>query len=1838
MRKLLPLLLVCLFATGVSAQVNRLQAREAEWKSYSLPQTNFARQTNPDKDFVFRVPADWQQEGTELKFNGPHSATLEVFVQKVADGYPLQGYVGAILQSIKDSPGAAATTLTRKILLQDLEAREIFVEIPDAEGEVIRSTSWITVKGPVAVTFNLKVPVPHAAEIEPFFKAVVQSVIFVSHDFSTFESLRNGIKSPAHGPVHAIESIVASLNEVNADRGPAVTQLTSLFSSHPDVTLDLLLDRRPFVRAAAVQALARSNNSALTPFLWEMIDDEEPLVAEAAARAVASTPDVVAKTLKHSFSGLRTEPIARIWPFMPADKRIELLTSIFRATAVPRTSPRPAVAPSAKSKVIVSITEMVPVKPGKPVLDLTSFDVANDPRVQMGALTLLSTIPFKEFRLPLDRIMASKYDPLIAVGLQVADYRGESLPVDPLFKLVTSSDSQVSRLAAYSLGLAASVSDIPRVEALISKDSASAKKTLDDELKLTVKKIRFRHELSGAKSATELREVIRKTFSDATLAEFALRYDCELTVPGCGPANTRTPLKRDFAVKPFGENLFPKKLKHFTAIPNPGQAVQKFYETLHGLQMDSPRSQSNLILTMGYLRQGLAQKLSAPIDAATLIEYTGIDPNSPIAFGTWTAEGAPDSSTLAQRRAIVLRVKDRERFERTVEQFQQSAESFTNLTDRIAIGTRAIAALPALLPLSAQSVLSLNTDRITPGKVVPIAATGPPVNHAFVADKEWNGLRIKTIEHFWTNSGWQLEAAATHMVFIGDTVILTPDLATIRDLLGNVNNQTDRQYLADSPEFRKAMESRGDVVYFSDLKSVMAEVTESATEFGSEIKESGSLNINSASWENSHHLAFEESDWAKPLLPFHPKELSAPRELLPARTIAYYLMKVDLPSFWSSKLKTSFDDDLKSMANIWSLDFKQEVLPELGPECGAILIELPNIRFDGGTWAAFCKLKSTKLADALSTGKLFSGVGPAKDFAEVKVGADSYFVATRNGFLVVSNHAKGLAAFDGKSSLATTRDYSKAVDGVPNGIVAFGGYNLEAAIAAVNKETVEGPLGQTAAIIFSVASAFHSQSFFATATAGAVDAKSSVAMDREGRYAVADFSFLPRASNITFVSVEPSGVPITDQKRLSSLVVKVRAKAAGPIDNIKDDIKTPDQTIEQKSAKELLLTVAARRGGEKAIELPVKEPEFAQFLKATTEFAVDDPRVKDQAREIAGKDRDAWTVALKLADWTHKNLEWKYVATASAGQTLATREADCSEFSALFVAMARSLGLPARMVTGLAYSGNSFGGHAWVEVWAGKWVELDPTWGTHFVDATHIRDTSNALVMASGLNLIELEVMETRRTVAEFQKSPAALMQHLLKAIPAGDQSDVEAALDPETITDEFMGAGSWSKMNEGEREQMWSAYRTMLNEIVTGYGKPNSSLHKMRLLHLEEKGNVAEATCLLGHYGLQFLKLRFARRNDLWSLVEIAQTDLSLYTASEAFRPAIATIERARTGQKASPAGLTDFVRVLLLLQSNNAKALAVADRALKTKPADQGIRLLKAMALMNLDKADDGKKLLRELNSEGFAPAIYKLAGLLQWSKDENEKKEAVSLFERYTSIEPHDPRGFDDLANAYSDAKDLGKAEAAYRKVIDLNPADSASYLNLIHFLIVNDRIDEVAPVLLAGDKHKDTDEDLFGSAMEQLHIFDEPGNAAKFAAGYPLRMKTSYQANLSLGQIHYEAGRYAEALRLLETSAQLDKKSAEPHVSMAMIYRKQSRWSAAVKAAQHAVSLDNEDSEAYYQLACALSRLGRTKEALSALAKSVDLNPDQTEYMVEEADLKALRSLPGFKKLIPEPVKQ
>jgi len=96
-------------------------------------------------------------------------------------------------------------------------------------------------------------------------------------------------------------------------------------------------------------------------------------------------------------------------------------------------------------------------------------------------------------------------------------------------------------------------------------------------------------------------------------------------------------------------------------------------------------------------------------------------------------------------------------------------------------------------------------------------------------------------------------------------------------------------------------------------------------------------------------------------------------------------------------------------------------------------------------------------------------------------------------------------------------------------------------------------------------------------------------------------------------------------------------------------------------------------------------------------------------------------------------------APLTASGILAGKSGDCTEYTLLFVALARALQIPAREVSGMAYAGDTdpgFAFHAWAEAYVnGRWLAIDPTWNQFPVDATHIalsRDDPSGVVGVLG--------------------------------------------------------------------------------------------------------------------------------------------------------------------------------------------------------------------------------------------------------------------------------------------------------------------------------------------------------------------------------------------------------------------------------------------------------------------------------------------------------------------------
>jgi hypothetical protein len=119
----------------------------------------------------------------------------------------------------------------------------------------------------------------------------------------------------------------------------------------------------------------------------------------------------------------------------------------------------------------------------------------------------------------------------------------------------------------------------------------------------------------------------------------------------------------------------------------------------------------------------------------------------------------------------------------------------------------------------------------------------------------------------------------------------------------------------------------------------------------------------------------------------------------------------------------------------------------------------------------------------------------------------------------------------------------------------------------------------------------------------------------------------------------------------------------------------------------------------------------------------DHPRIVAQAEEITRGVGDPWQKARNIYQWVYENIDKTPVISVPAAlDVLRTRQGDCNEHTVLFVALARASGLPARMAIGVVWSEElgGFGYHAWPEVYAGRWIPMDPTLGEEIADATHL--------------------------------------------------------------------------------------------------------------------------------------------------------------------------------------------------------------------------------------------------------------------------------------------------------------------------------------------------------------------------------------------------------------------------------------------------------------------------------------------------------------------------------------
>jgi hypothetical protein len=152
------------------------------------------------------------------------------------------------------------------------------------------------------------------------------------------------------------------------------------------------------------------------------------------------------------------------------------------------------------------------------------------------------------------------------------------------------------------------------------------------------------------------------------------------------------------------------------------------------------------------------------------------------------------------------------------------------------------------------------------------------------------------------------------------------------------------------------------------------------------------------------------------------------------------------------------------------------------------------------------------------------------------------------------------------------------------------------------------------------------------------------------------------------------------------------------------------------------------------IDFPIKNiPEEIKIYTQPQEIIDSDTKeINIQASNIIEGETDLLEALNKIAKWIKANIDYTLDSSTEevsqeASWVLENRYGVCDEITSLFIAMLRSVNIPARYISGVAYTNldnlNAWGPHAWAEVYVPGYgfIPFDVTYGEFgFVDASHV--------------------------------------------------------------------------------------------------------------------------------------------------------------------------------------------------------------------------------------------------------------------------------------------------------------------------------------------------------------------------------------------------------------------------------------------------------------------------------------------------------------------------------------
>ncbi|MGV8171343.1 MAG: transglutaminase-like domain-containing protein [Candidatus Woesearchaeota archaeon] len=245
------------------------------------------------------------------------------------------------------------------------------------------------------------------------------------------------------------------------------------------------------------------------------------------------------------------------------------------------------------------------------------------------------------------------------------------------------------------------------------------------------------------------------------------------------------------------------------------------------------------------------------------------------------------------------------------------------------------------------------------------------------------------------------------------------------------------------------------------------------------------------------------------------------------------------------------------------------------------------------------------------------------------------------------------------------------------------------------------------------------------------------------------FAIVPTGSsfNIKYINASLSAFPKSDSRQVVSEL------NTNPDADIDDTINFMfNNPIRDSYSLNVNARVITRNNVEQVslpILFPLKELDSSLYIYTQPTDIIDvNDDMRNLASELIGDKNDLYEIEYLFAEYVRKNIAYDIsTLTSSVNQksswVLDNRVGVCDEITNLFISLNRAAGIPARFVSGIAYTnleevfGSSWVSHAWAEVYypGTGWIPYDVTYGQYgFIDAGHIKLSDSAESSSSNID------------------------------------------------------------------------------------------------------------------------------------------------------------------------------------------------------------------------------------------------------------------------------------------------------------------------------------------------------------------------------------------------------------------------------------------------------------------------------------------------------------------------